>query len=166
MEVIVYASCFLGGLVLMEIVATLAHKYVMHGFLWVLHEPHHRPREHVVDLNDLFIPIFAIPSIALIYYGNNGHPWMLWLGAGIAAYGMVVYVGFHDVVVHRRISHGWRPKGKYMRHIMQAHNMHHALEEKDGAVSFGFAYAPPIPALRAQLKENEAAMAAKAGAAK
>ena len=146
---------FFAALASMEVVAILAHKYVMHGFLWVLHEPHHRPRERLFDLNDLFIPIFAVPSMILIYYGTNGTPWALWAGLGIATYGLVVYVGFHDVVVHHRIPHGWRPKGKYMKHIMQAHKLHHALEEKEGAVSFGFAYASPIPALRAQMKTIE-----------
>ena len=130
MDVLTYTLCFLGALAMMEVVAILAHKHVMHGFLWVLHKPHHRPREHFVDLNDLFIPIFAVPSIVLIYHGTNGHLWALWTGLGIAAYGLIVYVGFHDLVVHHRIPHNWRPKGSYMTHIMQAHKLHHALEER------------------------------------
>ena len=163
MDFLLYTVCFLGALSLMELVAILAHKYVMHGFLWVLHESHHRPREHLFDLNDLFIPIFAIPSIVLIYYGTNGYLWALWGGLGIATYGGVVYFGFHDVVVHHRIRHNWRPRGRYMRHIMQAHKLHHALEEKEGAVSFGFAYASPIPVLRAQMKTIEAERKARKG---
>ena len=155
MDLFTYTLCFLAALSIMEVVAILAHKYVMHGFLWVLHEPHHRPRERLFDLNDLFIPIFAVPSMVLIYYGTNGYPWALWAGLGIAAYGLVVYVGFHDIVVHHRIPHNWRPKGKYMTHIMQAHKLHHALEKKEGAVSFGFAYASSIPVLRAQMKAIE-----------
>lgn len=156
MEILFNALCFFGAFSLMEVVAILAHKYVMHGFLWVLHEPHHRPRERLFDLNDLFAPIFAVPSIILIYYGANGLPWALWTGLGIATYGVVVYFGFHDVVVHGRIPHNWRPRSRYLRHIMQAHKLHHALEEKEGAVSFGFAYAAPIPKLRAQMKAIEA----------
>jgi beta-carotene 3-hydroxylase len=157
MDLLTYTLCFLGALSMMEVVAILAHKHVMHGFLWVLHESHHRPRERLFDLNDLFIPIFAVPSIVLIYYGTNGYLWALWAGLGIAAYGLIVYVGFHDVVVHHRIPHNLRPKGRYMTHIMQAHKLHHALEKKEGAVSFGFAYASSIPVLRARMKAIEAA---------
>jgi beta-carotene 3-hydroxylase len=157
MDVLTYTLCFFGALSMMEVVAILAHKHVMHGFLWVLHEPHHRPRAHLFDLNDLFIPIFAVPSMVLIYYGTNGYLWALWAGLGIAAYGLIVYVGFHDIVVHHRVPHSWRPKGRYMTHIMQAHKLHHALEKKEGAVSFGFAYASSIPVLRAQMKAIETA---------
>ena len=30
--------------ILMEGITWLTHKYVMHGFLWYLHEDHHQPR--------------------------------------------------------------------------------------------------------------------------
>ena len=29
---------------IMEGITWFVHKYVMHGFLWVLHEDHHQPR--------------------------------------------------------------------------------------------------------------------------
>ena len=151
MDALYYAACFLIALSLMEAVAYFSHKYVMHGSLWVLHESHHRPRKGLFELNDLFAFFFATPSIILIWFGTNGHPWALWAGLGVAAYG-AVYFGFHDIIVHRRISHDWRPKGIYMQRIVHAHRLHHALEEKEGAVSFGFAYAPPVPVLRAQMK--------------
>ncbi len=156
MNVLVNMLWFLGALALMEGVAYFAHKYVMHGFGWVLHESHHRPREGLFELNDLYAFIFAIPSIVLIYFGNNGHPWALWAGLGVAGYGLI-YFGFHDVIVHRRIHHNWRPRSRYMQRIVHAHRLHHALEEKEGAVSFGFVYAPPVPKLRAQMKAMEAA---------
>ena len=155
MDILFYGFCFFAALATMEGVAYLTHKYVMHGFLWVLHESHHRPRLGFFELNDWFAVFFATPSIILIYFGNNGYPWALWTGLGVAAYG-AVYFGFHDIIVHRRIHHEWRPKGKYMQRITHAHRLHHALEEKEGAVSFGFAYAKPVAVLRAQMKVIEA----------
>ena len=152
----IYAASFFAALITMEAVAYFAHKYVMHGFGWVLHESHHRPREGLFELNDLYAFMFAIPSIVLIWFGTNGYPAALWAGLGVAGYG-VIYFGFHDVIVHRRIHHEWRPQGKYMQRIVHAHRLHHALEEKEGAVSFGFVYARPIVELRAEMKAIEAA---------
>jgi len=163
METLIYALCFFGALATMEAVAYFAHKYVMHGFGWVLHESHHRPREGLFELNDLYALIFAVPSIILIWFGTNGYPAALWAGLGVAGYG-VIYFGFHDVIVHRRIHHDWRPKGRYMQRIVHAHRLHHALEEKEGAVSFGFVYTPPVPALRAEMKAIAAERTAQARA--
>jgi beta-carotene 3-hydroxylase len=47
-----------------------------------------------------------------------------------------------------------------MQRIVHAHRLHHALEEKDGAVSFGFIYAPPVAKLREEMKAIEAERAA------
>ena len=79
----------------MEGVAIFSHKYVMHGFMWCWHESHHLPRKSIVDENDLFAAIFAVPSIVLIYLGTEGHPHLLWVGIGIALYGLM-YSVFHD----------------------------------------------------------------------
>jgi len=159
MDRLLYAACFLGALAAMEAVAYFTHKYVMHGFGWFLHESHHRPRAGMFEWNDLYALIFAAPSIILIWFGTNGYPAALWAGLGVAAYG-AIYFGFHDVIVHRRVHHEWRPKNKYMQRIIHAHRLHHALEEKAGAVSFGFVYAPPVPVLRAEMKAIEAERAA------
>lgn len=155
MDILINTACFFGALLFMEGVAYFSHKYVMHGFLWVWHKSHHRPRQGIFELNDLFAFIFAVPSIVLIYVGTNGYPWALWAGLGVAGYGLI-YFGFHDVIVHRRIPHNWRPRSHYMQRIVHAHRLHHAREEKEGAVSFGFIYAPPVPVLRAEMKAIEA----------
>jgi beta-carotene 3-hydroxylase len=129
----------------MEALACVLHKHVMHGFMWFLHESHHRPRHSAVfELNDLFGIFFAVPSIALIYLGTHGHPLLLAVGLGMTAYG-AAYFGFHDVVVHRRIRHSWVPRGAYMRRIVRAHLVHHKTLTKEGATSFGFLYAPGLP---------------------
>ena len=44
----------------MEFVAWFAHKYIMHGFLWVLHKDHHQKEPGFFEKNDLFFLIFAI----------------------------------------------------------------------------------------------------------
>ena len=70
---------------------------------------------------------------------------------GMAAYGLMYFL-VHDVMVHQRVRHLFVPRSGYLRRIYQAHRLHHAVEERDGAVSFGFLYAPPPEKLAAQIK--------------
>jgi beta-carotene 3-hydroxylase len=133
-----FLATFLG----MEGVAYLMHRFLMHGPLWLLHESHHRPRQSAwFELNDLFGILFALPSIVLIYLGTHGQAPLLAVGLGMTAYG-AAYFGFHDVLVHRRVRHSWVPKGAYLRRLIRAHLIHHRTLTKEGAVSFGFLYAP------------------------
>ncbi len=143
---------FLGTIALMEGVAYAAHRWVMHGPGWFLHKSHHEPSTGMFELNDLYAVIFAIPSIGLLYAGVqlNWWPGLTWIGGGIAAYG-AIYLGFHDVIVHRRIDHRYVPRSRYMKRIVQAHRLHHAVESKDGTVSFGFLWAPAPEKLKAEL---------------
>lgn len=140
----------------MEGFAYVMHRWVMHGRLgWLLHASHHRPRSGRFELNDLYGVIFAIPSIVLIYGGVQAGwgAWATWVGAGIAAYG-AIYFGFHDVIVHQRIAHRIVPRSNYFKRIVQAHRIHHAVETREGTVSFGFIYAPPVERLKAALSAN------------
>ena len=41
---LLYTGITIGVFVLMEMITWLTHKYVMHGFLWYLHEDHHQPK--------------------------------------------------------------------------------------------------------------------------
>ncbi len=147
-EVITAILLTVAAFVMMEGVAYLAHKYVMHGWLWSLHESHHRPRTGVFEKNDLFAIFFAAPSIWLIWLGVNGWPALLWIGLGMTAYGFA-YFAFHDGIVHRRLPFRYRGKNGYMRRIIEAHWVHHAVTTKEPAVSFGFLYALPIAKLQA-----------------
>jgi len=143
----------------MEGFAYVMHRWVMHGRLgWVLHESHHRPRTGMFELNDLYGAIFALPSIFLIWMGVQGDwGWVATsIGAGIAAYG-AIYFGFHDVIVHRRVAHRIVPRSDYFKRIVQAHRIHHIVESREGTVSFGFIYAPPVEVLKAELARNEEA---------
>ena len=154
-EVLQNAALFLGALLVMEPVAWLSHRFLMHGPLWRLHESHHLPRQGTFEKNDLFAVFFSVPSILLIWLGTNPYSPVLWAGLGVAAYG-VCYFLFHDVLVHRRIPHGFRPRSRYLRRIVQAHRLHHASRTRTGGVSYGFLLAPPVERLRARMRELEA----------
>jgi beta-carotene 3-hydroxylase len=158
MSPIVLILLFLGTIALMEGVAYVAHRWVMHGFGWVLHESHHRPRTGWWELNDLFFVFFATPSILLLLGGAQWGlgSWAIAVGAGIAGYG-AIYLGFHDVIVHQRIAHRYVPRSNYMKRIVQAHRLHHVVETREGTVSFGFLIAPRPEVLKRQLGERQQA---------
>lgn len=125
----------------MEACAWLTHRYIMHGPLWFIHKTHHRPRRGVFELNDLFGLLFGAIAAPLFYFGFQGQPILLGIALGMTAYG-VAYFLVHDVLVHRRVAHRFTPARGYLRRVHQAHHMHHAVRERDGAVSFGFLVAP------------------------
>ena len=148
-------ALFFATVIAMEGFAYVTHRWVMHGFGWFLHESHHRAREGAWELNDLYFPIFALPSIVLLIGGTSGLLgfWSVWVGAGIAAYG-AIYLGFHDLIVHKRWNHRYIPKSEYMKRIIQAHRLHHVVETKHGTVSYGFLWAPKPEDLKATLRER------------
>lgn len=158
MSIIAGFALFFATILGMEIFAYVVHRWVMHGFGWFLHESHHRPRTGNWELNDWYFVIFATPSIVLLVLGTSGTTgdWATWIGAGIAGYG-AIYLGFHDIIVHRRIETGYVPRWSYMKRIVQAHRLHHVVETKHGTVSFGFIYAPKPEVLKAELKRREMA---------
>jgi len=146
---------FVSTVFAMEVFAYVMHRWVMHGPGWFLHASHHRPRKGNWEYNDLYAVIFAVPSIVLLLGGVHLGWWpgCTWIGAGIAAYG-AIYFGFHDVIVHQRLPHRYVARSRYMKRIVQAHRLHHAVESKHGTVSFGFLWAPPADVLKQQLKTS------------
>ncbi len=159
-----FISVLVGFVLVMEVVAWVTHKYVMHGWLWSWHKSHHEPRTGVFELNDLFGVVFSLPSIALIYIGASSNNAMaLAAGLGILGYGLI-YFFYHDILVHRRIDLGFRPKKGYFARIVQAHRLHHAVETKEDCVSFGFIFAPSPQRLKKMLAATDrAAMRAARG---
>ena len=155
MELFAHIGIAIGFIILMEAVAWLSHRYVMHGWLWSLHKSHHEPRTGNFERNDWFGVFFAIPSIILIYVGV--HIWLpaLSMGLGILGYGLI-YFFLHDILVHKRIPNQLRPKKGYLARIVQAHRLHHAVASKEGCVYFGFIFAPSPQRLKAMLKKTEA----------
>ena len=151
LDVVIFAGLVLAAFAFMEGFAWFTHRYVMHGFMWVWHKSHHEPREGAFELNDLFAVVFATPAIVAIWLGvNTDMTWLLPVGIGITAYGAVYFL-FHDGLVHRRWA---MPKAKsaYWKRLIQAHRFHHAVNTKDGCVSYGFLIAPPVRKLKEQLK--------------
>jgi beta-carotene 3-hydroxylase len=146
---------FLATVIAMEGFAYGMHRWVMHGPGWFLHASHHRPRPGRFEANDFYAVIFALPSIVLLYGGVNlgWGGWAIGVGAGIAGYGLI-YFGFHDVIVHKRVQHRYVARSRYMKRIVQAHLLHHAVNTKEDAVSFGFLWAPPADVLAEQLAKN------------
>ena len=121
----------------MEGITWVAHKYVMHGFLWYLHEDHHNPKHHVFEKNDAFFVIFAIPSWLCIMLGSmHSAWWVVSIGAGIALYGLAYFI-VHDVIIHQRFKLFTRSNNKYVRAIRWAHKMHHRHINKEDGESFG-----------------------------
>ncbi|MBV9839974.1 MAG: sterol desaturase family protein [Sphingomonadaceae bacterium] len=147
---------FLLTIAAMEGVAYAAHRWVMHGPGWFLHASHHAPRTGAFEANDLYAMIFALPSILLLAGGVRWSWWpgCTWIGAGIAAYG-AIYFGFHDWLVHKRLQHRVVPRSAYLKRIVQAHRLHHAVATKAGTVSFGFLVAPRPEALKAELAQRK-----------
>lgn len=135
----------------MEGVAWATHRYIMHGPLWVLHKSHHRPRKHVFELNDLFGVFFSAVSIILIAVGQSGSPALLGIGIGMAVYGLIYFL-LHDILVHRRIPGLRLARLGPLKRVYQAHRLHHATRERDGAVSFGFVWSRSPGKLKQDLR--------------
>jgi len=140
MQWLLFALILIGTFILMEGVTWFTHKYVMHGFLWNLHEDHHRPRPGLFEKNDAFFVIFAIPSFCCILFGTiNNLYWLQAIGFGIMAYGAAYFL-VHDVIIHQRFKWFTRSDNKYVRAIRWAHKMHHKHLDRHEGESFGMLY--------------------------
>ena len=122
----------------MEGATWLIHKYVMHGFLWYLHEDHHKKYPGFFEKNDWFFFIFAIPSWLCIMLGmQNEVYWVVCTGVGLALYGLAYFL-VHDVIIHQRFKWFTHSNKRYVRVIRWAHKMHHKHLSKENGESFGF----------------------------
>jgi len=131
----------LGGTFLtMEGITWLTHKYIMHGWLWYLHEDHHREKTGFFEKNDMFFVIFALPSFSCILFGTiESIYWLQAIGFGVMAYG-IAYFMVHDVIIHQRFKWFSRSNNTYIRAIRWAHKMHHKHMDKHDGESFGMLY--------------------------
>lgn len=139
MNFLIVMSTFL----LMEGSTWIIHKYVMHGFLWVLHKDHHdHSNEGELEKNDYFFIIFAIPAIVLMYLGSQqGFNYLFYIGLGITIYGMA-YFFVHDIFIHQRISFLRNTKNAYLLALRRAHKQHHKYLGKEDGECFGFLWVP------------------------
>ncbi|MBK8853111.1 MAG: fatty acid hydroxylase [Saprospiraceae bacterium] len=112
--------------IIMEFVAWLAHKYIMHGWGWGWHEDHHKPhfeKEGFFEKNDLFFLVFAIPSAASYMIGTlvESYTWLFF----------------------QRFSWFRQLDSPYSRAILRAHGAHHSKTGKEDGVSFGLLFVHP-----------------------
>ena len=136
--------------VAMELTAAAVHRYIMHGWGWGWHRSHHEPRSGALERNDLYALVFAGLSVLLFVAGSRW-PILWWVGVGTVVYGLL-YALVHDGLVHRRLPIGSVPRTGYLKRLVQAHRLHHSTRGRQGAVSFGFLYAPPVQRLVEQLR--------------
>ncbi|CAM3986156.1 MULTISPECIES: sterol desaturase family protein [Flavobacterium] len=143
MSILYFALTTLVTFFCMEGITWLTHKFVMHGFLWYLHEDHHQPRyQGVFEKNDAFFVIFAIPSISLFYFGVTPElNFLFFIGLGILCYG-IAYFLIHDVLIHQRFKWFKNTKNKYLVGLRKAHKIHHKHLGKEYGECFGMLYVP------------------------
>lgn len=129
---------------LMECVAWLAHKYLMHGYMWNLHEDHHRKDpERFFEKNDYFFLIFAVPAL-LFFAAGTFIPvvhFLFFFGLGITIYGFAYFM-VHDIFIHQRFKIFTRTDNFYFRAIRKAHKMHHKHLDKQDGECFGMLWVP------------------------
>ncbi len=141
-----FSISFLFALIGMEVIAWASHKWVMHGFLWVLHSDHHiRNEKSPWEKNDLFGVFFSFISIALIWGSLYLAPFWkfigMGLGLGMTGYGLGYFI-FHDLIAHSRMGKLRIPDNAYLRKLISVHRIHHSVFTKHGAKNFGFLWAP------------------------
>ncbi|GAL87273.1 beta-carotene hydroxylase [Sporocytophaga myxococcoides] len=125
----------------MEAVAWMAHKYIMHGFLWIFHKDHHRPGGYAIEHNDFFFLLFATPAIICFLIGFKELSIYFWIATGITLYGLTYFI-IHDIFIHQRIK--WLKKSNftYLRAIRKAHKVHHKHLDKEDGECFGMLWVP------------------------
>lgn len=139
MNLLIVLTVFL----LMEGATWLIHKFVMHGFLWILHRDHHdHSNNGAFERNDWFFVIFATPAIALMHYGAAANfNYLFYIGLGITLYGMA-YFFVHDIFIHQRVKVLKNTQNPYLLAIRRAHKQHHKHTVKEYGECFGFLWVP------------------------
>jgi beta-carotene 3-hydroxylase len=143
MTIIGYILIVMTTFALMEVATWLTHKYVMHGFLWILHEDHHQPKyPNHFEKNDTFFIMGSIPSITLFYLGvNPDFNYKFFIALGILLYG-ITYFLVHDVLIHRRFKWFDDTQNPYLQGLRKAHKVHHKHLGKEDGECFGMLNVP------------------------
>lgn len=140
----------------MEFMAWFTHKFVMHGFLWTLHEDHHtHNKDSFFEKNDAFFLIYALPSWLCIMLGSMFSVWnVMYIGFGILAYG-IAYFLVHEVFIHQRLKWFKNSNNAYLRAIRRAHKIHHKHLGKEKGACFGMLVVP-LKYLKQEFKQMKA----------
>lgn len=153
---LVNAAVLIATVLAMEVVASAVHKYVMHGPGWGWHRSHHVEHDELLEKNDLYALIFAGLALVLIVLSPGRDP-LYWVGIGMTVYGFLYFV-VHDGLVHQRWPFRFVPRSGYLKRLVQAHRLHHAVDGREGCVSFGFLYARPVRRLKDELRRGDASL--------
>lgn len=137
--IVVFIATFCG----MEFMAWFSHKYIMHGFLWVLHADHHKKdHDSWFERNDAFFIFYAVVSMGFfVLWQQQILDVGLAIGLGIFAYGWTYFL-VHDIFIHQRFKLFRNANGKYAKAVRRAHKMHHKHIGKNQGECFGMLWVP------------------------
>ncbi|MAW50673.1 MAG: beta-carotene hydroxylase [Flavobacteriaceae bacterium] len=143
MEKILFILVLILTFIFMEFMAWFSHKYIMHGFLWVLHKDHHKKDHNSwFERNDLFFIFYAVVSFINVYAWGEHSFWAgLPIGIGIFVYGFSYFM-VHDIFIHQRFKIFRTSNNRYARGLRRAHKIHHKNLNKDGGECFGMLWVP------------------------
>jgi beta-carotene 3-hydroxylase len=145
MNILLNIGIVLLTFLMMEGVTWCTHKYVMHGFLWILHDDHHN-KDHAkgfFERNDAFFIIFAGMAMSFFALGTFDATFriLVYIGMGITLYGFAYFM-VHDVLIHQRLKWFSRTNNFYFRALRKAHKMHHKHLGKEDGECFGMLFVP------------------------
>ncbi|SHI67336.1 beta-carotene 3-hydroxylase [Aquimarina spongiae] len=143
MKLFIQILVFFGTFSIMEFMAWFTHKYVMHGFLWVLHKDHHhKDHDSWWERNDLFFVFYAVVSMSNILFHDSETYWLgIPIGLGILAYGIAYFV-VHDIFIHQRFKMFRNANHWYAKGVRRAHKIHHKNRFKEEGECFGMLVVP------------------------
>ena len=144
MEIFIWITVLIVTFLCMEFMAWFSHKYIMHGFLWVLHKDHHK-KDHKswFERNDIFFIFYAVVSTSCVILWGEFNFWPgLPIGSGIFIYGLT-YFFVHDIFIHRRIKIFNKPNSAYLKAVLFEHRKHHASQIKEDGEFFGMLFVSP-----------------------
>jgi len=126
----------------------------MHGFLWQWHKDHHINdnqkflpaivEKRVLEKNDLFFLVYALPAIAFMIIGFYlDQLQLVYIALGITLYGFTYFI-IHDVIIHKRLPIQYLHKDHnfYIKAIVDAHTAHHRPKSKDDFNNYGLLLFP------------------------
>ena len=140
---LLYIAVFIATFCGMEFMAWFSHKYIMHGFLWVLHADHHKKdHDSWFERNDAFFIFYAVVSMGFfVLWQQQILAVGLAIGLGIFAYGWTYFL-VHDIFSHQRFKLFRNANGKYAKAVRRAHKMHHKHIGKNKGECFGMLWVP------------------------
>ena len=143
MEIFLWILSLLGAFSIMEFMAWFTHKYIMHGFLWYLHEDHHKKdHDSWFERNDTFFLFYAVVSMLFVLsWAKLGFFFGLPIAIGIFLYGLTYFI-VHDIFIHQRFKMFRNIDNNYARGIRRAHKIHHKNIHKNGGECFGMLIVP------------------------